>query len=326
VRIAYLIMAHDQPGHLRRMVRVLDRGQATFYIHIDRKADSAPFEAGVAKGDNIRFLRNAVKANWMGFSLVEATLRLLTAAVADGFDYCVLLSGVDYPIKPWREIETFFERADKEYIAFWRLDDRPSWKHKVEYFYPIDAIPIRDWSTNREPVYWRRLFWGRYVRYRELMPKRTFPRGMVPYGGPDWWSLSHGCASHILRFVAENPRYKSFFKYAQSPGELFFQTIILNSDWASRVENYEEYQRWSADRAARGEKWDTTMLPDESFNYRYADWSGERTGDREAPAILDERDWTNIRNTRSLFARKFDSRRSSKLLDRIDREILEVAA
>ena len=325
MRIAYLVMAHDQPEQLLRMVDALDCTSAVFYIHIDKKTDAAPFEAALGNRENVHLMRNRVSANWMGFSLVEVSLRLLARAVKDGFDYCVQLSGVDYPIKSNDYLFSFFERAEKEYLTFWRLEDRPSWQHKVQYYYFIDAIPIRAWSTNSETVYWRRLFWGRFFKYRNHMPTREFPKNMTPYGGSDWWSLSYGCADYALRFVEENPSYKRFYKYTEAPCEMFFQTIVLNSEWATRVENYDNYQKWSAARSREKPLSDSEMLPEEAFNYRYIDWSGEKTGERETPAILDERDWEKIKSSSSHFARKFDPRRSAKLLDLIDQEILGLA-
>ncbi len=322
MRIAYLIMAHNQPEHLLRMVNALDCRGAVFYIHVDKKADEAPFQSLLGNRENFHFVQNRVSANWMGFSLVEVTLRLLGPAVQDGFDYCVHLSGVDYPIKSNAYLFSFFEKADREYLTFWRLEDRPSWQHKVQYYYLIDAIPIRDWSNNREAVYWRRLFWGRFFKYQKYMPKRKFLKNMTPYGGSDWWSLSYECAAYALRFVDENPGYKRFYKYTAAPCEMFFQTIVLNSDFAGRVENYDNYKEWSSARSPEKTLSDSEMLPEWAFNYRYIDWSGEATGDRETPAILDERDWEKIKSSQCHFARKFDPQRSAKLLDLIDREIL----
>jgi len=195
----------------------------------------------------------------------------------------------------------------------------------VLYYYFTDAIPIRDWSNNRETVYWRRLFWGRFFKYQKHMPKRKFLKNMVPYGGSDWWSLSYECATYALRFVEENPGYKRFYKYTAAPCEMFFQTIVLNSDRARRVENYDNYQKWSAERSREKALSDSDMLPEEAFNHRYIDWSGERTGERETPAILDERDWEKIKSSSSHFARKFDPQRSAKVLDLIDQEILGLA-
>jgi hypothetical protein len=321
-RLAYLIMAHEHPPQLLRLVNALDCERAIFCIHIDRKVDARPFQNAIGDRRNVHFVQDRVNANWMGFSLVEATLRLLALAVREGFDYCVLLSGADYPIKSNEALLSFYSRAQGEYIAFWRLEDRPSWMHKVRYHYFIDAIPIRGWSTGTEKAYWRRLFWGRFFRVQKYIPQRRFPPGMVPFGGPDWWSLSIECARYVLRFVEENPRFKRFYKTTASPGEMFFQTIILNSRFAQRVQNCDAYSRWREQRAAAADSQAYPMLSDESFNFRYTDWSGELTGARETPAILDERDWEKLVASPSHFARKFDPRRSATLLDRIDGQIL----
>ena len=119
---------------------------------------------------------------WRGwvFHLVELTVMLMREASLERFNYCVLLSGSDYPIKSNIFIKKFFDTATKEFIGFWRLEDRPSWKHKIEYFYPIDLVPIYGHSKHIEKSYWRRLFWGRFFKYRWLMPKRSYLKGMIP--------------------------------------------------------------------------------------------------------------------------------------------------
>ena len=322
MKLAYLIMAHQQPEQLRRLIRALDCESATFFVHIDARSALRLFQDAIAHQPNIHFLQDRVTIHWAGFSLVEASLRLLDAAVRDGFDYCVQLSGADYPIKSNAHLVSFYENAKEEYICFWRLADRPSWVHKVLYYYPTDLISIRPWSTNTDPVYWRRLFWGRFFQYRRYMPKRKFIEGMVPYGGPDWWSLSYECVQYIMRFVAENPGYKRVYRFTAAPSEMFFQTIILNSAFATRVHNHEAYANWSAHRLASGVQVDSEMLPEDSFNFRYIDWSGEATGARETPALLDGRDWSALVATHCQFARKFDPVRSAALLDRIDAELL----
>jgi hypothetical protein len=124
----------------------------------------------------------------------------------------------------------------------------------------------------------------------------------------------------VLESVHTHPSYARFFRYTQSPGELFFQTLILNSPFADRVHRRADYEAWRHERAARGEG--LPRLPEDSFNLRYIDWSGEATGAREAPAVLDERDWDALVASPCHFARKFDAVRSAALLDRIDAELL----
>jgi hypothetical protein len=68
------------------------------------------------------------------------------------------------------------------------------------------------------------------------------------------------------------------------------------------------------------------MLPEESFNLRHVDWSGEVTGKRGKPATLDETDWPALAQSPCHFARKFHPDRSRALMDLIDHELLEVTA
>jgi hypothetical protein len=325
MRIAYLITAYDQPEHLHRLVSALDCEECAFFIHIDGHVDLRPFaQAGLREKANVYFSPNRVKVQWMGFSQVESILALLSQAHDVGFDYCVLLSGSDYPIKSNTYLRSFYQEADQEFITFWRLSDRPGWQHKIQYHYPIDQIPILGWSKNTEHSYLRRFFWGRFHKYRHWMPRRRFPFDMVPYGGSDWWSLSQGCVRHILNFVEENPAYRRFYRSTHCPSEMFFHTIIMNSPWAERVRNFAEYNRWSATTSDEDKRSDLCMLPEDAFNMRYIDWSGVRTGERETPAILDERDWPRLVASADLFARKFHAQRSAGILGRIDREILGV--
>jgi hypothetical protein len=318
MKIAYLITAYDQPEHLHRMVRALYCDGVSFFIHIDNKIDLSTFSPEVLEKEDVCFLQKRVDVRWMGFSQVESILMLMREASRQRFDYCVLLSGSDYPIKPNSELKKFFAVSSKEFIVFWRLEDRPSWRHKIEYFYPIDLIPIYGHSKGVENNYWRRLFWGRFFKYRRLMPKRNYVPGMVPYGGSDWWSLSYECVAYVLRFVEENPDFVRFYRYTHCPSEMFFQTIILNSRFAKQVQNFDAYMEWTRKTSDEDKLKEESMLPEESFNLRYIDWNRGR----ELPSILDERDWHNISNSSNLFARKFDPVRSARLLDRIDQELL----
>jgi len=103
---------------------------------------------------------------------------------------------------------------------------------------------------------------------------------------------------------------------------MFFQTIILNSDLRDRVQNVRLYAEWSATTTAAAKLREDAMLPEDSFSFRYIDWRKDRTDSSGSPAVLDERDWPELKATSDLFARKFDTRLSATLLDRIDKDLL----
>ena len=81
MRIAYLILAHKNPSQLAELVMALDDPTKTrFYIHVDqRSADffGSPSLKPIMDRENVLFLRDRVRVYWGGFSIVEATLRLI---------------------------------------------------------------------------------------------------------------------------------------------------------------------------------------------------------------------------------------------------------
>ena len=194
-----------------------------------RVRNTSPFGLGSADGGVVE----SVRVQWGAFSLVEATLRLMERAHKDRSDRYTLLSGSDYPIKSNDHIFEFLGRSALEYITFWRLEDRPSWLHKVRYYYPIELIPLQNY---RETIV-RRAFWGAFLKARRFMPKRRFPSGMTPFGGSQWWTLTHACVGYVLAYVEEHEPFVRFYRTTHAPDEGFFQTIILNSEFATRVAN-----------------------------------------------------------------------------------------
>jgi hypothetical protein len=96
MKIAYLILAHNNYNHLRRLVKALNGSTSTFFIHIDKKSEMPD---NLHDFENVIFVKRS-KVWWSGWSIVDATLRLMRVAVSHGFDYYILLSGTDYPIRP----------------------------------------------------------------------------------------------------------------------------------------------------------------------------------------------------------------------------------
>ena len=97
MNIAYLILAHNQPLQLLRLIDRLGQPNAWFYIHIDTKsADKEAIKTQFSGRKNVTIISNH-DVNWMGFNMVRATIELLklTYTSGAGFKYYVLLSGQD---------------------------------------------------------------------------------------------------------------------------------------------------------------------------------------------------------------------------------------
>lgn len=302
MKIAYLILAHDQPVLFARLVGALAGADARFFAHIDAKVDAARFRSAVT-AHPVHFVAAPVKVNWGGYSQVAAMLSLLQLAAQHGpHDYYVFLSGRDYPLRSQREISTHLEAsAGKSYMNFYALTDGVDFVAKVRRYCYYDIYA-------RLPGRWLQRVANRLVRdISNALPARTFISGMQPYRGSTSWCLSQPVVTYLLAFVADpaNQAYLKFFRSVNCADEIFFQTIVLNSPWAASLAHFEE----DVLRRVPGD-----MKNENKVSLHYIDWNPAR----EDPAILDASDFSALLTSGKFFARKFDTHKSAAVLDMLD--------
>lgn len=232
VRIAFVVSAYKNPGHLSRLVHRLHTGPETvFLVHVDRKSDDATYLAmvdGVADLESVRFLPRH-SCHWGGFGHVRASLKGIRELVRSGDDpdYVVLLSGQDYPIKSNAYLRDFLAAgANRCFFLHFPLPTE-NWSHG-------GMNRLRDW----------------HVRYRGLhlrLPlRRQLQHPLRPWGGSAYWIISRPALRTIADFVDANPWYVRFFEHVDIPDEIFFQTILLNSAEAERCIDFRlHYTEWS---------------------------------------------------------------------------------
>ena len=239
--IAYLLLAHDQPAHLRELIARLSTPNSKFYVHIDRKSRLDEFQ--LPTDANVHLLADRVRVFWGDYSQVEAILRLTRAALADpGFraQRLVLLSGADYPVRRNAEIHAYFqEHAQAEFI---NLVPIPS----VEKNKPLSLLTTYHAGNTSSRVVNRMLQMvqraGLLPRQRDFVPVLG---GLQPYGGSTWWALTPGAAAHVVDFLDTHPEYAEFFRHTVCPDESCFHTILGNSVYAAQVRPTVTYADWS---------------------------------------------------------------------------------
>lgn len=303
MRIAYLVLVHEQPSHFRRLVNALDSPNIVFYIHLDAKRRKEDFDFFAGKS-NVIFLEDRISVNRSGFSQTIAMCKLIEKAIEGNYDYYLFLSGRDYPIKDNNYIYRFL--ADKKgmnFINFYPLVGDAEWIDNIQTYDFVDAIA---WvpPVFKKPVNALRL------AIRKILPKREFLPDIVPYRGSTSWCLNHDTVKYIVKYIqsSDAEEFINYFKYVHNSDEIFFQTLVLNSPFASQCRYYESDILMS----------NSPRKNENNAYLHFIDWDPRR----ENPAILDESDFYRLKETDKLFARKFDADKSKKLLERIDREIL----
>lgn len=123
--IAYLILAHNDPKHLSRLIKALDF-KCDFYVHIDKKMDSESFHDAICL-PNIYFINDRYSVSWGGISMVNAQLALITAANENGrYSHLLFLSGADYPIQSkWTIHRTITADPNRQFVKYMDMRDSP---------------------------------------------------------------------------------------------------------------------------------------------------------------------------------------------------------
>ncbi len=299
MRIAYIILAHKLPAQLIRLIKKLNAPSATFLVHIDKKADADVYEKvreAFTEARNVHFLER--HSRYYGdYNHVRATLdgiqKMIELAVE--YDYVLLLTGQDYPLRSNRQLQDFFRESQE--------------KSFMEYF----LLPSNRWGDENGGLdrinYWHLHWRGSEFAYLKrsrllrLIPdsiwnllsrifhfQRTLPEGFKWYGGSAYWCLSRACIEYVDEFVRNNRDFVQFFEHAKIAEETFFQTVLLNSPLKDQI------------------------IDD---NLRFIDWSDSRH-----PAILKEVDFERFFDSSKLFARKFDISKDEAVLNMIDQAVL----
>jgi hypothetical protein len=235
MRIAYLIMTHENPQVLQKTINTLSFGdeECAFFIHVDRKTAFEKFSS--VSGQNVRFVER-IPVYWGEFSQVEAILSMVRQAIESptGYDYCVLITGSCYPLRTGGYIRRFFEaNRGLEYMDILKV--------------PGPGKPISRFDTIRHPS-------NKPVRrftFRALakiglarQDHRKYLGGLEPYSGDGAWALTREACRYLLDFMSVNPRLEGYFRKTFAPDESFFHTILGNSKFRTRMRRNLVYAVW----------------------------------------------------------------------------------
>lgn len=299
LKIAYVILVHKNPQQFGQLIASLECDHAHFYVHVDKHSDISQFKKAIIGIDSqkITFLKR-FDGRWGGFGIIKAEVHALRTIVQSkvDFDFILLLSGQDYPIKSSSYIFDFLSKnKEKSFVDYFPMPfaqwpnggmDRIHRYHFKLFRENFAFPPYKEPKSLKMKVF----YWVLSFFFKE----RKLPYGLKPFGGEHWWNFNMNTARHILKFMKEHPKYLSFHKYSFCADEMFFQTILLNSDDPKIVES---------------------LVNDD---LRYYDWSEGK----DSPKILSSIDFQEISKSQKLIARKFDPEVDQKVVELINEKLL----
>lgn len=298
MRHAFLIIAHNNWGQLKKLIQLLDAENYDIYIHIDKKSKDF-------KGDKFLDLTNKSKVFifqeyevfWGGFSQVQVELFLFEKAYALQYDYYHLISGADLPLKSNREIDLFFEKnKGKEFILYDenKLENDPEISRRAKYYHFLQNY------RRRYSQKWKNDFFT-FLERISLVFQIVFQVNrvkdldwIIKYGS-NWASVTNDLVTEILK---QRDKITKVFSYTNCADELFVQTVAYNCGFRERIYTPEDGM---------------------SANVRYIDWTRGQSGN---PYTFHKTDENILLDNRNLFARKFSEMIDSDIIECIFAKIL----
>lgn len=273
---AILITAYKNFKQLKDLIIQFDGG-FNIYIHIDKKSKIRKKELDeITNVSNVKYITQKYKVNWGGTNHLKACLLLSEKALFHNENiYFHLITGEDYPLKTNNYFKGKLSSNLKSKLNFLEFSDMPNknWKNggvdRLKYYNFYDLFNVKS-SFGRK---WIR----KTLRIQNIFRiKRSMNFELQLYCGSTYWTLHRETLKYVIDFTNHNPLFLRRFKFTFCAEEFYFQTVIMNSEYANKVIN---------------------------DNLRYIDWETGRGG---YPAFLDETDYKTIISSDKLFARKID--------------------
>ncbi|KAJ1445241.1 core-2/I-branching enzyme-domain-containing protein [Pelagophyceae sp. CCMP2097] len=312
VRIAYLLIVHEEPKAIERLVDALDEPLHNFVLHVDGKAASAAtFDAMqlfAAKRPNVHIMEHGRQnISWGGFNIVRATLNGLDYILdhlANDFDYVATVSGYTYPLVANHVI--------RETLASFPAD--------------TEFLEVRPQPNVPQPRAWHQFVEcdNKMRRIWRLQP----PAGVSMFMGSQWMVVTKQFAEYVTHrrtpatahhfdraaggsFAA---RYEEYATGVMVADENYFVTVLKNSPFCNRHENtnflHVQFDRWEHDKAVAN-------------NNKCLQPNPQHCGRSPTTLTLDYLPVLDLGG--AMFARKFDARHDAAILDAIDERRSEAA-
>jgi hypothetical protein len=123
----------------------------------------------------------------------------------------------------------------------------------------------------------------------KYLPVRKIPNALTIYGRSQWLTMTPECAAYAISYLKANPSVRRFFKFTWAVDELIFQTILLNSPLRGKIFN--DHLRYI--KFAKGDS---------------------------RPKTLTMADAEALANSGKFYARKFDPKVDTAIMDHLDKQ------
>lgn len=277
---AFLIIAHNNFEVLKYQLKLLDAPNTAFFLHIDKRAkfNQEEFKECV-KWAPLKFIYSK-KIKWGHYSQIDCEMRLLKEAADGQYDYYHLISGVDMPLHPIKEMDAFFvKHRGTEFIHF----DTEKVDKSV-----IERISLYHVNPGRKQ--WQRKINGFFIKIQRCLKiNRLKNNPVMVQKGSNWFSITNDLVQSLIR---DEKKIKSTYRWSCCGDEIFLQSYVYNSPFKENL-------------------YSKKLNNDYKMCLRLIDWK------RGNPYIFQLNDYEELIHSECMFARKFDYKEDSIIVKKL---------
>ncbi|MEP2534327.1 DUF5928 domain-containing protein [Shimia sp.] len=223
-KIAYILLCHKDPEAIINQAKRLTATGDCISIHFDARAKPAHFrmiEDALKDNENVAFAKKRIKCGWGEWSLIQATLYAVEAAIQSfpRATHFYMLSGDCMVIKSSQYIHDFLDDNDVDFIESFDYFEsdwiKTGWKE--------ERLIYRHWFNERTQ---KRRFYASFNLQRRFGLTREIPSDLQIMIGSQWWCLRRQTVEAVLHFTEQRKDVMRFFRTTWIPDETFFQTIV----------------------------------------------------------------------------------------------------
>lgn len=225
-KIAFLLMAHKDPDRVIAQARALSAHGDCVAIHYDARAARADWDrlcTGVAGLGGVALARR-VRCGWGEWSLVQASLNLITTARGRFTDitHYYLISGDCYPTKSRGHADKFLaDNANTDFIETHDFFESDWIKTGIKR----ERLIYRHYFNERQN---KRMFYLAMAMQERLGLDRALPSGLRICIGSQWWLLRAATVERLVGFLRQRRDIMRFFRTTWIPDETFFQSLVAH--------------------------------------------------------------------------------------------------
>lgn len=302
MKVCYFIQSHKSPEQICRLVQVIKKSSPRSQVLINHDFTTSYLDltnlSNFSEIDLIKRNKPARRGDSSTLKIYLDSIDWLFKHNSD-FDWLICLSGQDYPAQSLSGIENFLSRTEYDGFIRYRdlLSEESVWSKKNRKRYFAQYICFPEWTSSTLKSLERKI--ERHtqilVEWRYAMlgmeTKTPFSNEFRCYRGWYWSTLSRKCVRFLLDYLNENPELLKFYEKTLAPEESIIPTILVNS---------KRFNLCNDDK-------------------RYVNFPLELKG---YARLLTIGDYSKITNGDFHFARKFDMKQDSKILEMLDDKVL----